>query len=67
MLSIITLLECPNPDDPLEADIARLMETDGLKFWNNAKMATAKFATDNNVETEKSDEEEEDYSDEETE
>lgn len=58
LLSLITLLECPNPDDPLEPRIAELMRVDGLKYLQNAKAATEKYALD-----EESDEES-DYSDE---
>jgi ubiquitin-conjugating enzyme E2 D len=58
LLSLITLLECPNPDDPLEPSIADLMKTDGLKYLNNAKAMTDKYAT---VEE---DDDSEEYSDE---
>jgi ubiquitin-conjugating enzyme E2 D len=60
LLSIITLLECPNPEDPLEPSIAELMRTDGFKYLKNAKATTEKYAM--NVEEE--DEDESEYSDE---
>lgn len=46
LLSIITLLECPNPEDPLEPSIAELMKVDGLKYMQNAKTITEKYAMD---------------------
>jgi ubiquitin-protein ligase len=44
LLSLITLLECPNPDDPLEPGIARQMREDGLSFLKDATKMTQKYA-----------------------
>merc|ERR1711916_54169 len=44
LLSIATLLETPNPSDPLEPEIARLMELDGLTFLTKAKAMTEEYA-----------------------
>ncbi|KAF8935291.1 hypothetical protein CPC16_006523 [Podila verticillata] len=43
--SLVTLLEQPNPDDPLMTDIAELYTTNHAKFVKNAKEHTKKHAT----------------------
>lgn len=40
--SLVTLLEQPNPDDPLMTDIAEIYSTDQAKFQKNAKEHTKK-------------------------
>jgi ubiquitin-conjugating enzyme E2 D/E len=40
--SLVTLLEQPNPDDPLMTDIAEIYSTDQAKFQKNAKEYTKK-------------------------
>ena len=44
LYSLITLLECPNPEDPLEPGIARQMKEDSLAFMKQAKSITDKYA-----------------------
>ena len=44
MLSLYCLLEDPNPDDPLVADIAKLYKTDRAQHDKNAKEWTLKYA-----------------------
>lgn len=65
LLSIITLLECPNPDDPLEPEIAQLMRKNGLKYLNNAEASTKKYAMTNKIEVEEEEEEDEEDDEEE--
>ncbi|KAF9147190.1 hypothetical protein BG015_011216 [Linnemannia schmuckeri] len=43
--SLVTLLEQPNPDDPLMTDIAEIYSTDQAKFQKNAKEHTKKYAS----------------------
>ncbi|KAF9084628.1 hypothetical protein BGX29_011796 [Mortierella sp. GBA35] len=43
--SLVTLLEQPNPDDPLMTDIAEIYSTDHAKFQKNAKEHTKKHAS----------------------
>ncbi|KAK3836634.1 MAG: ubiquitin-conjugating enzyme/RWD-like protein [Linnemannia elongata] len=43
--SLVTLLEQPNPDDPLMTDIAEIYSTDQAKFQKNAKEHTKKHAS----------------------
>lgn len=45
LLSILTLLTDPNPDDPLMPDIARLWVKDRQKYNSNAREMTKKYAT----------------------
>lgn len=45
LLSILTLLTDPNPDDPLMPDIARLWVKDRQKYNANAREMTKKYAT----------------------
>jgi ubiquitin-conjugating enzyme E2 D/E len=52
LLSLITLLECPNPDDPLEPGIARQMREDGLTFFKDATTMTQKYAFPRKVDKE---------------
>lgn len=46
LLSICSLLTDPNPDDPLDPEIARLYKQDIEKFNKNAKDWTKKYAKD---------------------
>lgn len=48
LMSLIALLEFPNPDDPLRPDVARELREDGLKFLTKAKEETAKYALPSN-------------------
>jgi ubiquitin-conjugating enzyme E2 D len=57
LLSLITLLECPNPKDPLEPEIAREMKEDGLSFLQTAQTMTKRHAM-LDAEDESSDEDE---------
>ena len=45
LLSISSLLCDPNPDDPLVPEIANLYKTNKVKFEENAKAWTQKYAT----------------------
>lgn len=44
LLSICSLLNDPNPDDPLVPDIARIYKTDRKRYEEQAKEWTAKYA-----------------------
>lgn len=44
LLSISSLLDEPNPDDPLVPEIARLYQTDREKYNRLARECTAKYA-----------------------
>lgn len=44
LLSICSLLDDPNPDDPLVPDIADLFKSDKERYRQNAIMYTRKFA-----------------------
>lgn len=44
LLSISSLLTDPNPNDPLDVDIAKIYRDDKTKFMNNAKLYTQKYA-----------------------
>jgi ubiquitin-conjugating enzyme E2 D/E len=44
LLSISSLLDDPNPHDPLVADIARVMNEDPRQFQETAREWTLKFA-----------------------
>jgi len=44
LLSICSLLNDPNPDDPLVSDIANEYKTNRAKFIENAKLWTMNFA-----------------------
>ena len=46
LLSICSLMDDPNPDDPLVTDIADLLTSDKDKHDENAKFYTLKFATE---------------------
>ena len=46
LLSIISLLLDPNPDEPLEPEIARLYKDDLSKFTEVAKLWTQQYAVD---------------------
>lgn len=61
LLSLITLLECPNPDDPLEPSIAKQMREDGLAYLKKAKKMTEQYAFEDNDEDNEEDSES-DYS-----
>ncbi|KAF9381130.1 Ubiquitin-conjugating enzyme E2 4, partial [Mortierella sp. AD011] len=43
--ALVTLLEQPNPDDPLMTDIAEIYTTDQAKFQKTAKEYTKKYAS----------------------
>ena len=45
LLSILSLLTDPNPDDPLVPDIARLYRNDRKKYNETAKEWTKKYAS----------------------
>jgi len=45
LLSISSLLDDPNPEDPLVPEIANLYKTDRQKYINTAKEWTRKYAT----------------------
>ena len=44
LLSISSLLNDPNPDDPLRSDVARIYKSDRDTYNKNAKEITKKFA-----------------------
>jgi ubiquitin-conjugating enzyme E2 D/E len=44
LLSISSLLTDPNPDDPLDPEIAHIYKTNKTKFEATAKEWTAKYA-----------------------
>jgi len=44
LLSISSLLMSPNPDDPLEPEIAKIFKTNRKKYNDNAKDWTKKYA-----------------------
>ena len=44
LLSLQSLLTDPNPDDPLEPDVARIYKSNRAKFNELAKEWTAKYA-----------------------
>ncbi len=44
LLSISSLLTDPNPDDPLDPEIAHIYKTNKGKFENTAREWTAKYA-----------------------
>ena len=46
LLSICSLMDDPNPDDPLVTDIADLLNSDKEKHDENAKLYTLRFATE---------------------
>ncbi|KAF9437438.1 hypothetical protein BGZ76_000701 [Entomortierella beljakovae] len=43
--ALVTLLEQPNPDDPLMTDIAEIYSNDQAKFQKTAKEHTKKYAS----------------------
>lgn len=45
LLSISSLMTDPNPDDPLEPDIANIYKTNRAKFEADAREATMKYAS----------------------
>ena len=45
ILSILSMICDPNPDDPLVPEIARLYKTDRKKYEQTAKEWTLKYAT----------------------
>lgn len=45
LLSVCSLLTDPNPDDPLVPEIAALYKKDRVKYNQNAKQYTQKYAT----------------------
>jgi len=45
LLSICSLLDDPNPDDPLVPEIAKIYKTDKEKYISTAKFQTAKYAS----------------------
>jgi ubiquitin-conjugating enzyme E2 D/E len=45
LLSICSLMDDPNPDDPLEPDIAELYKSDRQKYIRKATQYTLKYAT----------------------
>jgi len=45
LLSIISLLNDPNPDDPLVPDIARTFKSDRQKYNDTAKQWTLMYAS----------------------
>eukprot|EP01107_Rhizomastix_libera_P015028 TRINITY_DN520_c0_g1_i1.p1 TRINITY_DN520_c0_g1~~TRINITY_DN520_c0_g1_i1.p1 ORF type:complete len:149 (-),score=12.20 TRINITY_DN520_c0_g1_i1:50-496(-) len=45
LLSISSLLTDPNPDDPLNGEVARVYKANKAKFEQTAREWTAKFAT----------------------
>ena len=47
LLSICSLLTDPNPDDPLEPDVARIFKNEKLKYEMTARAWTNKYATGN--------------------
>ena len=46
LLSICSLMDDQNPNDPLMVDIANLYMSDKLKFLETAKMHTLRYATE---------------------
>jgi ubiquitin-conjugating enzyme E2 D/E len=44
LLSISSLLTDPNPDDPLDPEIAHIYKTNRTKFEQTAREWTAKYA-----------------------
>jgi len=46
LLSICSLLTDPNPDDPLEPDIAHIYKNDREKYTENARLWTLNYAID---------------------
>ena len=48
LLSICSLMDDPNPDDPLVPDIARLLKNDKDKHDESARMHTVRYAMDIN-------------------
>ena len=44
LLSILSMLTDPNPDDPLVPDIARIYKTDRRRYEESAKEWTRKYA-----------------------
>lgn len=44
LISLISLLSDPNPDDPLVRDIAQIYKTDKTKYFETAKEWTRKYA-----------------------
>ena len=46
LLSICSLMNDPNPDDPLVSDIANLLKTDKKEHDYMAKISTMEYATD---------------------
>ncbi|XP_052074150.1 ubiquitin-conjugating enzyme E2-17 kDa-like isoform X2 [Mytilus californianus] len=44
LLSILSLLGCPNPDDPLDTDAAKLYESDRKQYDKTATEWTRKYA-----------------------
>lgn len=44
LLGIVQMLEEPNPDDPLDTDIAQMYMTDRKKFDELAKQMVIKYA-----------------------
>jgi ubiquitin-conjugating enzyme E2 D/E len=44
LLSICSLLNDPNPDDPLVPDVARIYKTDRQRYFTTAKEWTQKYA-----------------------
>lgn len=46
LLSIQLLLASPNPDDPLQSNIADVYKHDRETFYKNAREYTEKYATD---------------------
>ena len=51
LLSIISLMNDPNPDDPLVPEIAELYKNDPVQFNINAKQYTLKYAKSTNQNT----------------
>ncbi|KAI8388111.1 ubiquitin-conjugating enzyme/RWD-like protein [Radiomyces spectabilis] len=45
LISLNQLLACPNPDDPLDAEIAKEYQLDHERFLRNARALTLKYAT----------------------
>jgi len=45
LLSLMSLLNDPNPDDPLESEVANMYTRDRLKFDNVARSWTQKYAS----------------------
>ena len=46
LLSICSLLDDPNPDDPLEPSIANIYKNNREKFNENARFNTLRYAMD---------------------